>query len=520
MRRKAKDFKNRRKSSGKNVRKNYKGKFKRSTRKRKNSEKFENSTDTRKFANTQKLTGTNPNDDSLRFENTKRNSKANCESFSDANKRKRQRGTRDADSKVKRQKTRESSENETGQSSESESEDHMKQLRQTFINIGYKGAIDSEDSESDDDIDEKIDSNEECESFSEDKESLDKHSRKSSAEHSQEETLDELLEERNPKEMKDLKNNLQEEDLLENNEAEDTEEESELDPEAQRDDKSDPFVKHLFNELSDSLLKSVQSVPMEVESHVENWPVLGELQIQIPRCEEQKQNVEQTENNKQDLSQLNTLEEKKTFAEKGAIPRRITTKTTPEELHVKSQIIPNLKKANGRVGEINSENPLPLSSFQAELFSIVNNYQDLYYPERNFDNCDEIRFVYCLHAINHIVKTRTKVLHHNAKLNKKDNEIPEEFRDQGLVRPKVLIIVPFKDSAFRVVKTLIDVLLKEDKGNVFNKNRFVEDYTGNEIVMPKKNPKPEDYEMIFRGNVSDDFKIGLTVTKKSLKVSL
>lgn len=65
---------------------------------------------------------------------------------------------------------------------------------------------------------------------------------------------------------------------------------------------------------------------------------------------------------------------------------------------------------------------------------------------------------------------------------------------------------------------LIDILITEDKGNVINKNRFIEDFTGNEIVMPKKNPKPEDYEATFCGNSGDDFKIGITVTKKSLKV--
>lgn len=67
---------------------------------------------------------------------------------------------------------------------------------------------------------------------------------------------------------------------------------------------------------------------------------------------------------------------------------------------------------------------------------------------------------------------------------------------------------------------LIDILIPEDKGNVMNKNRFIEEFTGHEIVMPKKNPKPEDYELLFRGNSGDDFRIGITVTKKSLKVKV
>lgn len=81
-------------------------------------------------------------------------------------------------------------------------------------------------------------------------------------------------------------------------------------------------------------------------------------------------------------------------------------------------------------------------------------------------------------------------------------------------------MLPFKDSAYKVVMLLIKLILSEDKGNVMNKIRFFEDYTGNELILPKKNPKPEDYEQIFQGNTSDDFKIGITVTKKSLKVRI
>lgn len=69
--------------------------------------------------------------------------------------------------------------------------------------------------------------------------------------------------------------------------------------------------------------------------------------------------------------------------------------------------------------------------------------------QRTFDNADEIRFLYCLHAVNHVLKTRTKILHHNAKLQKMKKQahlVPDEYRDQGLVRPKVLIIVSCKKS--------------------------------------------------------------------------
>lgn len=67
---------------------------------------------------------------------------------------------------------------------------------------------------------------------------------------------------------------------------------------------------------------------------------------------------------------------------------------------------------------------------------------------------------------------------------------------------------------------LIDILVPEEKGQVINKNRFMDDFTGGELIMPKKNPKPEDYELTFTGNCDDTFKIGIQVTKKSLKVRI
>ncbi|XP_008196323.2 U3 small nucleolar RNA-associated protein 25 homolog [Tribolium castaneum] len=270
------------------------------------------------------------------------------------------------------------------------------------------------------------------------------------------------------------------------------------------DNLNDPFVKHVCYELHESVLKSLQSSPVLVNDSVLNWPSLGRLLVQIPQFEELKEEKNSF-----------TIEEKKKFAPPGSVPKKMNTSDLkkPDNLFIKSQIIDNLSKANDSL----KEDDTVFTDFQSELFSIINNYQDLYFTQRNFNNAEEIRFVYCLHAVNHILKTRLKVVHHNVRLSKKD-DVPEDFRDQGLVRPKILMVVPFKDSAFKIIQMIINILLPEDKGHVMNKKRFLEEYTGNEIPMPKKNPKPEDYELTFTGNTSDDFKIGITVTKKSLKL--
>lgn len=65
---------------------------------------------------------------------------------------------------------------------------------------------------------------------------------------------------------------------------------------------------------------------------------------------------------------------------------------------------------------------------------------------------------------------------------------------------------------------IMDIVTPGEKANVMNKKRFFDEFTGSEIVMPKKKPRPEDYELTFAGNTDDTFRIGITVTKKSIRV--
>ncbi|KAJ8714064.1 hypothetical protein PYW08_007684 [Mythimna loreyi] len=270
----------------------------------------------------------------------------------------------------------------------------------------------------------------------------------------------------------------------------------------------DPFTKHLQHDLGDELLVSLTNTPPAVETTSKTWPVLGNLSIVIPKPIETL--------SKKVKPKISILEEN-TYAAVGTVPTLIN-KVDFQQLHIKSQIHGNIVSAN-KTNLIKRDLELTekFTPLQKELFSIFNNYQDLYYTERSFSNADEIRYTYCLHVVNHMLKTRTKILHHNAKISKK-NDLSDEYRDQGLVRPKVLIMVPFKDAAYRIVKTLIEILVPKEAGEVVNKKRFEDDFTGGELIMPRKNPKPEDYELMFSGNTEDTFRLGMTVTKKTLKL--
>ena len=107
--------------------------------------------------------------------------------------------------------------------------------------------------------------------------------------------------------------------------------------------------------------------------------------------------------------------------------------------------------------------------FLSQICRPILNYRDLSYPQRTAENGETIRLAYCIHALNHVLVTRSRVTRHSAKLRSQKEEqrrlqhqrkvagVREdvhdeptvEFRDQGYARTRVVIVVPFRDSAYR-----------------------------------------------------------------------
>ncbi|XP_037341950.2 U3 small nucleolar RNA-associated protein 25 homolog [Pungitius pungitius] len=176
---------------------------------------------------------------------------------------------------------------------------------------------------------------------------------------------------------------------------------------------------------------------------------------------------------------------------------------------------------NGPAGPAGESSPL-----QLELLALMGSYKDLYCS----DICPVVQApqvcsAYCLHVLNHVLKANSRVLAHNALLREHKTqagpgaEPQDEPRDQGLTRPKVLILVPFRGGALRVVQNLISLL--ETKGKkimVSNKKRFKEEFGEETDVKPHHVQRPDDYEAIFSGNVDDHFKIGISIVKGSIRL--
>jgi len=246
----------------------------------------------------------------------------------------------------------------------------------------------------------------------------------------------------------------------------------------------DPFLARYTYDLSPELITCLNDKPPLEEETVLEWSELGKLIFKKPK-------LTLVEDRR-----IKALEETRPFAK---LPKVPVVVDSVKKLVLHKQLASNLKN---------------VTKFQLELLSIITRYHDFSYTERNFDNAEELRYCYCIHAINHVLKSRDIVVENN---DKQDGD-EDELRDQGLTRPKVLILVPFKDSAYRIINMMISLLSPKENFNVVHKNRFVEEFTGGELTLPRKNPKPEDFEKTFVGNVDDAFRIGMAVTKSSLKL--
>ncbi|KAG4306486.1 hypothetical protein PORY_000474 [Pneumocystis oryctolagi] len=153
-----------------------------------------------------------------------------------------------------------------------------------------------------------------------------------------------------------------------------------------------------------------------------------------------------------------------------------------------------------------------LTDIQNILIAPIFSYQDFLFTYLNYNNKKELRALYSLHILNHIHKTRDHILKNNEKLLHSQN-FEVEYRDQGFTRPKVLVLLPTKNSCLEVVQTIIDISGTEQQEN---KKRFIDEYS---IEVDNMNlSKPADYKDLFTGNTDDMFRLGIKITRKTLKI--
>ncbi len=169
---------------------------------------------------------------------------------------------------------------------------------------------------------------------------------------------------------------------------------------------------------------------------------------------------------------------------------------------LKSKLIENAQKEIGEFNDLEQ-------TIAPSLFS----YQDVLFGARTVQNAGRLRDLTCLHALNHILMTRDRVLKNNAKLAAAKEDEDVEYRDQGFARPKILFLLETKQACVRVLDSITRLHTFEQQEN---KKRFLDSFSQPEDKF--SDDKPDDFKELFEGNDENEFRVGVKLTRKTLKL--
>lgn len=147
----------------------------------------------------------------------------------------------------------------------------------------------------------------------------------------------------------------------------------------------------------------------------------------------------------------------------------------------------------------------------SDLVPTINGYQDVLCGGRNVSNAEDLRVVTCLHALNHVLKTRDKVIKNTSRLAK-DTEVTLELRDQGFTRPKVLILLETRQMCVKYMEMITRLFSPEQQEN---RKRFEDAFVQTEQKF--SSDKPLDFRELFEGNDDNEFRLGVKFTRKTIK---
>ncbi|KAG2500344.1 hypothetical protein HYH03_001919 [Edaphochlamys debaryana] len=214
---------------------------------------------------------------------------------------------------------------------------------------------------------------------------------------------------------------------------------------------------------------------------------------------------------------------------------------------------------------------------QRSLFALLNSYADVHLPARPYPTDpgpsapDPLLDAVLLHALNHVAKTGDRIKKNNASIQAQQDRLrlqreqqaqqgghkggpkKEEGgagegdkaaaagggggveaaegtpRDQGFTRAKVLILLPQRNFAFKAVRRLVALALRETRvDSVQGKEKFVEQFTDPDDMGEEEEldpatrsrlaSKPGDHRALFAGNTDDHFRLGIKVTKGAVRL--
>jgi len=172
-----------------------------------------------------------------------------------------------------------------------------------------------------------------------------------------------------------------------------------------------------------------------------------------------------------------------------------------EKVKLKQRLVANGQKVWSELG-----------STEREVASSVFTYRDVLFGSRTLDNVIYLRDLVVLQSLNHVFKTRDRVIKNTSRLALEDTGETTDFRDQGFTRPKILFVLPTRQACARIIESIVRLSQPEQQEN---KSRFTEAFCKDDD--DSWEDKPRDFQSLFGGNDDDMFRIGLKFTRKTVK---
>jgi U3 small nucleolar RNA-associated protein 25 len=188
------------------------------------------------------------------------------------------------------------------------------------------------------------------------------------------------------------------------------------------------------------------------------------------------------------------------------------------------------------------KSPIPGGKISQNMLGYLTTYSDLLIEGRDHTNDKAMLAGVMQHITNHIVYSRSKVLRNNQKIKqhvmsrkedkgdrkgkgKKQTPVARDLDastlpddaipvpDQGYTRARILILCPFRNSAYEIVKSLQEIL-GTSRTTTSNLEKFLIEFgpqPEHQETSIADQKKPADWKSVFNNNVDDDFKIGLQI---------